>query len=74
MGIQRYYMNKDCDITNGYKSGFVYSATLSNDGQADSLQVFSLYNWRAILYAKVYCLAGSLLRESRGCNTVIAPA
>lgn len=44
MGIQRYFIGKDCDITNSYKDGFVYSASLSNDGQADSLQVFSIYN------------------------------
>lgn len=44
MGIKRYFINKDCDITNSYKEGLVYSGSLSNDGQADSLQIFSIYN------------------------------
>lgn len=44
MAIKRYYMTKDVSITNAYKPNGIYSASLSNDGAADSLQVFSIYN------------------------------
>lgn len=54
MGLQRYYMNKDCDITNAYMDDLVYSGSLSNDGRADSLQVFSIYNQTGIETSTVY--------------------
>lgn len=44
MAIKKYYMTKDVSITNAYKPNGIYSASLSNDGAADSLQVFSIYN------------------------------
>ena len=47
-------MGKDCDITNSYTEGFVYSGSLSNDGRADSLQVFSIYNQSGFETSTVY--------------------
>jgi len=41
--IKRYQASKDTAITNAFKSDLITSATGSNQGEADSLQVFSIY-------------------------------
>ena len=46
MAIRRYYAEKDNSITNAFKTDLINSgsrATGSNMGQADILEVFSLY-------------------------------
>lgn len=48
MAIKRYELTRDCDITNVYTKRFGDSGSLSNDGAADSLQVFSIYNQNGI--------------------------
>jgi hypothetical protein len=54
MSIKRYIATKDCSITNSYKEGNLYSASLSNDGAADSLQVFSIYNQNGFESSSLY--------------------
>ena len=46
MAIKRYYANADNTITNAYKEDFNTRGTGSNMGQADILEVFSLYAQR----------------------------
>ena len=46
MAIRRYYANADNTITNAYKEDFNTRGTGSNMGQADILEVFSLYAQR----------------------------
>ncbi len=41
--IKRYLASKDSVITNAYESDLVTKATGSNQGEADTLQVFSIY-------------------------------
>ena len=43
MSILRYHASEDNTITNAYKSEFNTKGTGSNMGQADILEVFSLY-------------------------------
>ena len=43
MGIKRFYATKDNTITNAFKSNLVTRATGSNMGEADVLEVFSIY-------------------------------
>jgi len=43
MAIKRYVATANTTITNAYKSGLLYRATGSNMGEADSLEVFSIY-------------------------------
>ena len=46
MAIKRYYADADNTITNAYKEDFNTRGTGSNMGQADILEVFSLYAQR----------------------------
>ena len=46
MAIKRYTANADNTITNAYKEDFNTRGTGSNMGQADILEVFSLYAQR----------------------------
>ena len=43
MGIKRYFATKDNTITNAFKSNLVTRGTGSNMGQADVLEIFSIY-------------------------------
>ena len=43
MSIKRYIAEKDTTITDAYKEGFGVRAKQSNMGEADSLEVFSIY-------------------------------
>ena len=43
MGIKRYFASKDNTITNAFKSNLITRGTGSNMGQADILEVFSIY-------------------------------
>ena len=46
MAIKRYYANADNTITNAYKEDFNIRGTGSNMGQADIVEVFSMYAQR----------------------------
>ena len=44
MPIKRYIADRDCSITDAFRSNLLNSGTLSNDGASDTLQVFTLWN------------------------------
>ena len=43
MAIKRFYATKDTTITNAYKANLTTRATGSNMGEADTLELFSIY-------------------------------
>ena len=43
MAIKRYFATKDNTITNAFKSDLITRGTGSNMGQADILEIFSIY-------------------------------